>query len=104
VIIEYIRYRIDAPRTEAFLGAYREAEASLRASPHCLGYDLSCCTDAPDHFVLRIHWDSAEGHLAGFRTGPHFPGFFRAVQPFVADIEEMRHYDATGISWSREGA
>jgi quinol monooxygenase YgiN len=104
VTIEYIRYRIEASRSAAFLAAYQEAGASLRASEHCLGYELSRCTEAPDHFVLRIHWDSAEGHLSGFRKGPQFPDFFRAVQPFLADVEEMRHYEATDVRWSRGGA
>jgi quinol monooxygenase YgiN len=101
VIIEYIRYRIDAPRAAAFLAAYEAAEASLRASEHCLGYELARCAEAPESFVLRIHWDSAKGHLEGFRKGPEFPAFLRAVQPFLQDIEEMRHYEATGVRWSR---
>ena len=104
MIIEYIRYRIDEPRAAAFLAAYEEAQASLRTSPHCLGYELSRCTEAPESFVLRIHWDSAEGHLQGFRKGPDFAAFFRAVQPFLQDVEEMRHYEATHLRWSREGA
>ena len=72
MIIEYIRYRIDEPRAAAFLAAYEEAQASLRTSPHCLGYELSQCTEAKESFTLRIQWDSADGHLKGFRTSPEF--------------------------------
>jgi len=44
-------------------------------------------------YILRIEWDSEEGHLQGFRSSPEFKAFFAAVQPFVKDIDEMRHYE-----------
>jgi len=45
--------------------------------------------------VVRIEWDSEEGHLSGFRQSPEFQRFFEDVKPFVNDIEEMRHYQVT---------
>ncbi|APR74791.1 Hemoglobin-like protein HbO [Minicystis rosea] len=104
MIIEYIRYRVSSARADALVAAYEEARQSLEASPHCLGFELARCAEAKESFVLRIHWDSLEGHLQGFRKGPHFPAFLRAVQPFLGDIEEMRHYDLTPVRWSREVA
>jgi quinol monooxygenase YgiN len=101
MIVEYIRYQLTPERVEAFLAAYGEAQTSLRASPHCLGYELSRCTDAPEVFVLRIEWASHEAHLKGFRASAEFPPFLRAVGPFVPSIEEMRHYDVTPLVWSR---
>jgi quinol monooxygenase YgiN len=101
MIVEYIRYSIDAARAEAFLSAYENAAKSLRESNHCLGYELSQCTEAKESFILRIHWDSEEGHLRGFRTSPEFKVFFAAVQPFIKDIAEMRHYAMTPIRWAR---
>jgi quinol monooxygenase YgiN len=100
MIDEYIRYRIDAGRSAAFLEAYTVAAEQLRASKNCLGYELSRCTEAPEHFILRIQWDSVEGHLQGFRKGPQFPSFLRAIQAYVNDIEEMRHYEPTAIRWA----
>jgi quinol monooxygenase YgiN len=101
MIVEYIRYTIDATRADDFLRAYEAAAASLRASAHCQGYELTRCTDAPESFVLRIEWDSAEGHLKGFRASAEFKPFFAAVQPYLKDIAEMRHYARTGVVWTR---
>jgi quinol monooxygenase YgiN len=101
MIVEYIRYTIEASRAQDFLGAYEVAGKSLRESPHCLGYELTVCVEAPESFVLRIQWDSAEGHLKGFRTSAQFKPFFAAIQPFVKDIVEMRHYEPTPLRWSR---
>jgi quinol monooxygenase YgiN len=101
MIVEYVRYAIAPERAEDFVGAYELASESLRASAHCLGYELSRCSEAPASFVLRILWDSEEGHMRGFRRSPEFKPFFSAIQPFVENIEEMRHYARTTVHWSR---
>jgi quinol monooxygenase YgiN len=58
-------------------------------------YEVSRCSEDPTQHVVRIEWDSEEGHLSGFRQSPEFRSFFDAVGPFVNDIEEMRHYNVT---------
>lgn len=98
MIVEYIRYEIvDA---EPFLLAYESARAALDESPHCLAYELSRCEEEPKSFILRIEWDSTEGHLQGFRKSARFAQFFAAVRPFVDAIREMRHYAPTAIARS----
>lgn len=92
MIIEYIRYRIDPERADAFVAAYEAASAVLEADPRCLSYELSRGHEDPDTFVVRIGWTSLADHLEGFRRGAEFATFFTAVRPFFDDIEEMKHY------------
>jgi hypothetical protein len=47
---------------------------------------------------VRIEWSSVEDHEQGFRRSAGFAPFFAAVKPFVEQIEEMRHYELTGIA------
>ena len=98
MIVEYTRYKIDEQRRGTFEKAYEKAVEPLAASSHCLAYELSHCTEAPEHYVLRIEWDSEEGHLKGFRSSPEFRSFFASIQPYVKDIEEMRHYHVLSAS------
>jgi quinol monooxygenase YgiN len=93
MIVEYTRYKVDSAGGEAFEMAFKKAVGSLEASSHCLAYELSHCTEDSGQYILRIEWDSEEGHLKGFRSSAEFRAFFAAVQPFVKDIEEMRHYE-----------
>ena len=95
MVVEYIRYTIDEARADAFAEGYRQAAASLDASPHCLRYEVSRCSEDPTQHVVRIEWDSEEGHMGGFRTSPEFRTFLEAIGPFVHDIDEMRHYQVT---------
>ncbi|WP_242908208.1 group II truncated hemoglobin [Actinomadura terrae] len=97
MIVEYVRYRIAPGQAEAFEAAYAEAAVSLSAAPQCVDYELSRCVEEPESYVLRIGWTSAEDHMEGFRGGEHFPAFFAAIKPYVKRIEEMRHYEPTGV-------
>jgi quinol monooxygenase YgiN len=101
MIVEYIRYEVPPADADRLIEAYERAGESLRASSHCQGYELARCSEAPGTFVLRILWDSADGHLKGFRASPEFRSFFAAIQPFVKSIQEMRHYEPTVVRWSR---
>lgn len=94
MVVEYIRYRIDADRREAFERAYSRAAASLGASSHCLAYEIARGIEDPGTYIVRIEWDSVEGHEQGFRKSSDFGEFFSAVKPFFDDIEEMRHYQS----------
>ena len=93
MVVEYIRYTIDTPRQPAFEAAYARARGALEASEHCLRFELARASEDPASYVVRIEWDSLEGHLTGFRSSPQFRVFFEAVGPYVHDIQEMRDYE-----------
>ena len=94
--VEYIRYRVPATDHAGFIAAYRSGAADLTASPHCLRCEVTQGVEEPDNFIVRIEWDSIEGHEQGFRNGPHFPPFFAKVKQFFPTILEMKHY-AVGL-------
>ena len=98
MIVEYIRYALRVHSGPELEAAYAQAEGPLAASPHALAWELARCTDDPSAYVLRIEWDSVEGHMQGFRRGPDFPPFLDAVRPFTGEIAEMRHYDVTAVA------
>jgi quinol monooxygenase YgiN len=97
MVIEYVRYKIPADQADRFVSAYATAADALHQSSHCLGFELSRCTEEPTSFILRIEWDSVEGHMEGFRKSPEFRTFFASVRPFVGNLEEMRHYERTPV-------
>jgi quinol monooxygenase YgiN len=101
MIVEYIRYRLEQHEPAEFVAAYEIAGSHLRAAPECLSYEVAQCDEQPATFVVRIQWTSASGHMEGFRRGPNFPPFLTAIRPFIPEIEEMRHYTPSQVSWSR---
>ena len=97
MVTEYVRYLVPDDQVGAFLSAYAEAQRPLASSAHCLSYDLQRCVEEPGRFVLRIEWDSLDGHTRGFRGSEEFRAFLGHVRPFVGMIEEMQHYEAVGV-------
>ncbi|GAA4566904.1 group II truncated hemoglobin [Planotetraspora kaengkrachanensis] len=91
MIIEYIRYRV--PDAQEFEAAYRRAVVPLGAAPECLDFELSKCVDEPGSYILRILWTSTRDHMEGFRNSERFQEFFAEIEPYVGNIEEMRHYE-----------
>lgn len=92
MIIEYIRYSVPSSRAAEFEQAYKAASGVLDGDPHCLGYEVAQGVEEPGHYVVRIEWDSVEGHEEGFRRSARFAEFFADVRPFFHEIEEMKHY------------
>ena len=97
MIVEYIRYTIPAAESAAFESDYARAARSLDASGHCQAYELTRCVDEPTCYILRIEWDSADGHMKGFRGSEVFQSFFAAIGPYLSRIAEMRHYTLTAV-------
>jgi quinol monooxygenase YgiN len=100
MIVEYIRYTVPSDRQNAFVSAYGEASRFLRESPHCLGFEISQCTEEPERYIVRIEWRSQREHTAGFRGEPNFGSFFALIRPFLDGIAEMQHYRPTSLVWS----
>jgi quinol monooxygenase YgiN len=98
---EVIRYKIPAAQAEAFEKAYQQAEPILQQSKHCLGYQLIRGIEEPENWILLLHWDSVEGHEAGFRKEPQFRVFLDLVKPFFNQTQEMKHYEDRKMQWSR---
>lgn len=97
MVLEYIRYQVPEEQHHEFEEAYGTASRSLAASEHCMGWELSRCVEESERYILRIEWDSIEGHEQGFRNSPEFADFFQAVRAYVPQVQEMRHYQQTAV-------
>lgn len=102
--IEYIRYHIDEQTCDAFEMAYAAAAVPLAASAHCNSFELSRCVEEPNRYILRIEWDSRDGHMQGFRGSDEFKAFFAHIRLYVDAIDEMQHYETTAVTGDGAGS
>jgi heme-degrading monooxygenase HmoA len=93
VIVEYVRYELPASRCAAFEVAYARAGGILDGSPSCLGWELRRSVEEPGHYMVRIEWDSIEGHVEGFRKSEPFQAFIRELGVFADCRLEMAHFE-----------
>lgn len=101
MVVEYIRYTVPAERSSAFEDAYAQAARALEQDEHCLAHEVTRCVEEPASYIVRLEWDSIDGHEQGFRRGPQFAPFLEAVGPFARQIDEMRHYAPTSPACGR---
>jgi heme-degrading monooxygenase HmoA len=91
--VEYLRYRVPAEGQRDFLDGWRRALAFVGRSPHCLGYELSQSVEDPQAYVVRIDWDSVEGHEQGFKKSPDHVQAFDCVKAFsLMMCSEVHHH------------
>lgn len=93
MIIEILRYQVPSDQRNAFLEAYENALDLVRQSPHCQGAEWFEASNDPNRHLFVLRWDSAEGHLKGFRSSDLFPEFLALVRPFIPSMVEMEHYE-----------
>lgn len=98
MVLEIIRYLINEGQEQQFEEDYGKAAQYLDSSPYCLSYRLTRSKKEPNRYAMLIEWDSAEGHLAGFRKSADFGKFFALVKSYFNMIEEMEHYEKTSVT------
>ncbi len=102
MVLEIIRYLITDGQENQFEADYDKASVYLDTSPHCLSYNLAHSDKEKNRYVMLIEWDSAEGHLQGFRQSPDFGKFYALVKPYFNMIEEMEHYEKTNVGGNKQ--
>lgn len=93
MIVEYVRYQLSPEDRADFEATYRQVGPLLTASPHCLRWELRKSVEQPADYVVRIEWDTLEGHEVGFRESPEYQAFFQALSVFSASRQEMAHFE-----------
>lgn len=97
MIIEYIRYEMPRDSVVGFIEAYEGAAFHLQTSPNCLAFELSLGVEEPGRCIVRIEWDSVEGHERHFTSSEGFTQFIEEIRPWLGYIVEMGHYEATAV-------
>lgn len=97
VLVQYIRYRIDAGDRHNFVESFAVITKQLDVTPACLAYDLKECLDDPTLFILRVEWDPSAGRY-NFRPSRFFPNGMGDTAPFPELVVENHYYRPTGIN------
>ena len=93
MIVEYVRYDLPAGQRAAFEAAYGRVGGLLEASPHCLGWEIRRGIEDPGQYVIRIEWDSVDGHMLGFRESEPFQAFYKELSAFADFRLQMSHFE-----------
>ena len=102
MIVEYVRYELPPEIRQAFESSYLRVGPFLANSPHCLRWELSKSVEEPASYVVRIEWDSQEGHELGFRASNDFAAFITELRRYADYRRQMAHFSVIQGHHSQE--
>jgi heme-degrading monooxygenase HmoA len=97
LIIEIATIVVQEGRESEFEAAFAKARRYIAESPHSLNHQLTRCIEHPSRYILRIEWDSLEGHTVGFRGSATFQDYRALLYPLYASAPEVVHYTAVDL-------
>jgi quinol monooxygenase YgiN len=92
VIVEYIRYALDAVESEAFEGAAATAGGELEQAAGCAGWELARSLESRGAYVLRVEWRSNDD-IDAFKDTSGFAAVVAALGPFHHAAEPVALHD-----------
>jgi heme-degrading monooxygenase HmoA len=104
MVIEIATITVAEGRETEFERAFATAQRYIAESPHAYRYQLTRCVEMPTRYVLRIEWDSLEGHTQGFRASPAFQEYRALLYPLYAAPPEVVHYTEVVPSTEARGS
>ena len=78
--------------TEAFEGAFREAEAIIASMPGYRSHELQRCIESPSRYLLLVRWDTLESHTVGFRQSPEYQRWKDLLHHFYDPFPTVLHF------------
>lgn len=92
MVIEIATLTVKEGENAAFEAAFGQAQRYIAQSEHCIRYALTHAVEDASRYVLRIEWDSLEGHVDGFRASAEYQEYRALLYPFYAAPVELFHY------------
>jgi len=101
MVIEIATLTVKEGQNAAFEKAFGQAQRYIALSEHCLRYALTHCVEDAARYILRIEWDSLEGHVEGFRASADYAEYRALLLPYYAAPVDLYHYTSV---YDGEGA
>jgi heme-degrading monooxygenase HmoA len=89
MVVEYVHSTIPPDQASPFQAAWSDAGRFLDADPHCPRHEVAHGVEKPERWIIRIEWDTIDGHEQGFQASP---AFLDAVRPFMGKVDNAQHY------------
>lgn len=92
MILESARLFVRLGQNAAFEAAMKEAKALIGQSRGFLGLEVRCCLDAPDRYLLLVHWATLEDHTIGFRGSDNYLKWSSLLHGFYDPFPVVEHW------------
>jgi heme-degrading monooxygenase HmoA len=92
VILEHAILNVKPGQGPAFERALADALPLITATPGFITLEVRPCVEAPDRYLLLVHWDTLEAHTVGFRASDRYPQWRAKLHHFYDPFPTVEHY------------
>ncbi|PCJ56397.1 MAG: hypothetical protein COA79_19045 [Planctomycetota bacterium] len=93
MIVEYLNYKVPVDEQTNFILDWTNSLEIVQSSIHCQSTEFEQAIEEPENFVIRIVWDSVEGHVNGFKKSESYEKAFEFIKQYSKFINpEIYHY------------
>ena len=92
MILEHALLPVTPGREAEYEAAFAQAKALIKASPGCLGVQVSRCLEQPSQYLLLVQWETLEDHTEGFRGSPAFQQWRALLHHFYDPAPVVEHF------------
>lgn len=92
MILEVAILNIIPGREADFESAFRQASPIIASMMGYISHQLQHCIEAPNRYLLLVHWETLEAHTVGFRGSDEYQKWKRLLHHFYNPFPTVEHY------------
>lgn len=92
MILEVAILNIIPGREADFESAFRQASPIIASMTGYISHQLQHCIEAPNRYLLLVHWETLEAHTVGFRGSERYQEWKRLLHHFYDPFPTVEHY------------
>lgn len=92
MILEVAILNVRDGECDAFEAAFLDASTIIASMPGYLAHELRRCLEAPNRYILFVHWRRLEDHTVGFRQSAEYQRWRALLHHFYDPFPTVEHY------------
>jgi heme-degrading monooxygenase HmoA len=92
MITELALLKIRDEDSEAFEGAFAEAQLIIAKMEGYIGHELQKCIEEQGKYLLLVQWQTLEHHTEGFRKSKEYREWKKLLHHFYSPFPTVEHY------------
>jgi heme-degrading monooxygenase HmoA len=93
MILEVAILNIIPGREADFESAFQQASPIIASMKGYISHQLQHCVEAPNRYLLLVHWETLEAHTVGFRGSDKYQEWKRLLHHFYDPFPAVEHYE-----------
>ena len=93
MILEVAVLDVIPNQEQDFESAFAEASPIIASMDGYISHQLQHCIEAPNRYLLLVHWERLEDHTVGFRGSEQYQEWRKLLHHFYDPFPTVEHFE-----------